>query len=54
MGFRTIFLGIALDKPGVGGDSVVFRRVIGGPQTVMDSAVQRSVGQECHGQCHHT
>lgn len=49
MGFRTIFLGIALDKPGVGGDSCVFGSVIGGPQTVVDCAVKRSVGQECHG-----
>ena len=52
MGLRAVFLGVALDKSGV----VRNFGVLGGvwPERVMDSAVQRSVGEECHWQCHHT
>ena len=52
VGLRAVLLGVALDEPGVVRDLGVLGGV--GPQGVMDGAVERSVGEECHWQCDHT
>ena len=51
MSLRAILLGVALDKPSVVGDLGTVSGVW--PERVVDSAVQWSVGEECHGQCDH-
>ena len=51
MRLRAILLSVALDKPCVMGDLCT----VGGvwPERMVDSAIQRRVGEECHGQSHH-
>ena len=48
---RAILLSVALDKPSVMGDLCT----VGGvwPERMVDRAIQRRVGEECHGQSHH-
>ena len=47
----AILLSVALDKPSVVRDLGPVGRVW--PERMVDRTVQRCVGEECHGQCHH-